>query len=98
MTVLKVPGGLVFGSEEAVHAFDRFGAVVHALGADALAAGVVEPAVLGAAHGLAVLLTLTDRHAVIEVDHRAHALLSVVVGMDAVAGQRHVLVLVFERL
>lgn len=62
----------VHTSEETVHALHRLAAVVHAFGSDALAAGVVKPAVLGPSHRLAVQLALTDGHAVVEVDHRAH--------------------------
>lgn len=62
------------GSEETVHALDGFAAVVDALGPDALAAGVVKPAVLGAPHGLAVQFALADGHAVVKVHHRAHVL------------------------
>uniref|UniRef100_A0A0E9QQI0 Uncharacterized protein n=1 Tax=Anguilla anguilla TaxID=7936 RepID=A0A0E9QQI0_ANGAN len=47
-------------SEETVHALDSLAAVVQALGPNALAAGVVKPAVLGATHGLAVQLALAD--------------------------------------
>lgn len=59
-------------SVKAVDALGCFAAVVDTLGADTLAAGVVEPAVLGPAHGLAVLLTLADGHTVVEVHHRTH--------------------------
>ncbi len=52
-----------------VHAFDSFTAIVQTFRTDALTAGVMKPAVLRSAHRLAVLLTLTDGHAVIEVDH-----------------------------
>lgn len=47
-------------SEEAVHALDSLAAIVQTLGPDTLAAGIVEPAVLGAAHRLAVQLALAD--------------------------------------
>lgn len=62
----------VCASEQTVHALHCLAAIVHAFGSDALAAGVVEPAVLGSSHRLAVQLTLTDGHAVVKVDHRAH--------------------------
>lgn len=62
----------VHTSEETVHALDCLAAIVHAFGSDALAAGVVKPAVLGSSHRLAVQFALADGHAVIKVDHRAH--------------------------
>lgn len=89
-------GTNVWRSEETVHAFDCFTAIIHALGPDTLAAGVVEPAVLRSSHRLTILFTLTNGHTVVEVDHRAHALLSVVAGVDAVPGHRDVLRLIFE--
>lgn len=62
----------VHTSEETVHALHCLAAIVHAFGSDALAAGVVKPAVLGSSHRLAVQFALADGHAVIKVDHRAH--------------------------
>lgn len=62
----------VHTSEETVHALHCLAAIVHAFRSDALAAGVVKPAVLGSSHRLAVQFALTDGHAVIKVDHRAH--------------------------
>lgn len=85
-------------SEETVHALHSLAAVVHALRPDALAARVMKPAVFGSSHRLAVLFTLTDGHAVVEVDHCAHALLVVVAGVDAVSRDGHVLLLGFKRL
>lgn len=61
-------------SEQTVHALHGLAAVVQALRSDALAASVVKPAVLGSSHRLAVEFTLTDGHAVVKVDHRAHVL------------------------
>lgn len=63
---------MVHTSEQTVHALHSLAAVVHTLGSDALAARVVEPPVLGAAHGLAVEFALADGHAVVKVDHGAH--------------------------
>lgn len=59
-------------SEETVHALHGLAAVIHTLRPDALAAGVVKPAVLGSSHGLAVQFALPDGHAVVKVDHCAH--------------------------
>lgn len=75
-------------SEETVHAFDCFTAIVHTLGPNALTARIMKPAVLRASHRLTILFTLTNGHTVVKVDHRAHALLSVVAGccVDAVPG------------
>lgn len=60
------------GLEPSEHAVDTTGcsaAVVQALRPDALAAGVVEPTVLGSAHGFAVLLALVDGQAVVKEHH-----------------------------
>lgn len=86
-------------SVQTVHAFGHFAAVVDTFGTDAFTAGVVEPAILRAAHRLTVQLTLTHRHAVIKVHNRAHFIFSIVIAsMDAVAGKRDVLMRVFRRL
>lgn len=60
--------------KHAVHALDSLAAIVDALRADALAAGVVKPAVFGRSHGLTGDLTLVYGHAVIKVHHSAHVL------------------------
>lgn len=62
----------VQASEETVHALHSLAAIVHAFRSDALAAGVVKPAVLGSSHRLAVQFALPDGNTVVEVDHRAH--------------------------
>lgn len=62
----------ILSLKHAVHTFDRFTSVVNALRANALAAGIVEPAVLGRPHGLTGYFTLMYGHAVIKVNHRAH--------------------------
>lgn len=60
--------------KHAVHTLDSFAAIVDALWTDALAAGVMKPAVLGGSHGLTGYFTLVYGHAVIKVDHSAHVL------------------------
>lgn len=76
------------GSVLTVHAFGHFASIIDTLGSDAFTAGVVKPAILGAAHGFTVQLTLINGHAVIKVHNRAHCILSIVIaGVDAVAGQ-----------
>lgn len=78
--------------EHAVHTFDSLTAVVDALGADALTAGIVEPAVLGGPHGLTGYLTLMYGHAVVKVHHCAHVLfVTGVRRVHVIAGNRHVL-------
>lgn len=59
-------------SEETVHALDSLAAIINALRPNALAASIVEPAVLGSSHRLAVQFALADGHTVIKVDDRAH--------------------------
>ena len=59
-------------SGETVGAANTPAPVVDTLWPDALTAGVMEPTVLGAAHGLTVLLTLADGYTLVEVHHCAH--------------------------
>lgn len=80
--------------KHAVHALDSLAAIVDALRADALAAGVVKPAVFGRSHGLTGDLTLVYGHAVIKVHHSAHVLfVAGKRGVNIVAGNRHILVM-----
>lgn len=82
-----------FPLKHAVHALDSLTAVVDALGPDALAAGVVEPAVLGRPHGLTGDLALMYGHAVVKVDHSAHVFFVAGIRcMNIIAGNRHILV------
>lgn len=69
---------LVFTSllslKHAVHTFDSFTTIVNTFWTNALAAGVMEPAVFGCPHGLTGYLTLMYGHAVIKINHSTHVL------------------------
>ena len=58
--------------KHAVHTFDSFATIVDTLWTNALAAGIMEPAILGSTHGLAGYFTLMYGHAVIKVNHSTH--------------------------
>lgn len=79
--------------KHAVHTFDSFTTIVNTLWTNTLAAGVMEPAVLGCPHGLTGDFTLMYGHAVIKINHSTHVFF--VTGIrcvNIIAGNRHVLV------